>query len=100
MPSERISFLEDPQIIHFNLSAKPWLNESVPYDDVFWKYARRSGYYATIRRRQMAFLEDSEAVERYKKGIDGLIKMAVELTAAPVSFKSLISSRKELRLCS
>ena len=100
MPSERISFLEDPQIIHFNLSAKPWLNESVPYDDVFWKYARRSGYYATIRRRQMAFLEDSEAVERYKGGIDGLIKMAVELTAAPVSFKSLISSRKELRLCS
>jgi lipopolysaccharide biosynthesis glycosyltransferase len=100
MPSERISFLENPQIIHFNLNAKPWLNESVPYDDVFWKYARRSGYFATIRRRQKAFLEDTEAVERYRRGIDGLIKMAVELTSAPVSFKSLISSRKELRLCS
>lgn len=100
MPSERISFLEDPQIIHFNLDAKPWLNESVPYDDVFWKYARRSGYYAQIRRIQSAFLKDTEAVERYHKGIEGLVKMAVELTSAPVSFRSIISSRQELRLCS
>lgn len=100
MPSDRISFLEAPQIIHFNLDAKPWLNESVPYDDVFWKYARRSGYYSVIRRRQQAFLNDSEAVEKYHSGIDGLIKMAVELTASPVSFKSIISTRKELRLCS
>ena len=100
MPSEKISFLENPQIIHFNLSAKPWLNEWVPYEDVFWKYARRSGYYAVIRRRQQAFLEDTAAVERYKGGIDGLIKMAAELTQAPVSFRSIISSRQELRLCS
>ena len=100
MPSDRISFLDAPQIIHFNLDAKPWLNESVPYDDVFWKYARRSGYYSVIRRRQQAFLNDSEAVEKYHSGIEGLIKMAVELTASPVSFKSIISTRKELRLCS
>jgi len=99
MPSERISFLEDPQIIHFNLDAKPWLNESVPYEDVFWKYARRSGYYAQIRRRQAAFLKDTEAVERYHSGIEGLVKMAVELTGAPVSFRSIISTRQELRLC-
>jgi lipopolysaccharide biosynthesis glycosyltransferase len=100
MPSERISFLENPQIIHYNLNAKPWLNESVPYDDVFWKYARHSGYYATILRRQIAFLNDTAAVERYHSGIEGLIKMAAELTSAPLSFRSLISSRKELRLCS
>jgi len=100
MPSDRISFLDAPQIIHFNLDAKPWLNESVPYDDVFWKYARRSGYYSVIRRRQQAFLNDSEAVEKYHSGIEGLIKMAVELTASPVSFQSIISTRKELRLCS
>ncbi|MBR1570459.1 MAG: glycosyltransferase family 8 protein [Bacteroidales bacterium] len=99
MPSERISFLEAPQIIHFNLDAKPWLNESVPYDEVFWKYARRSGYYATIRRRQAAFLKNTEAVERYHKGIEGLVKMAVELSSAPVSFRSIISNRQELRLC-
>ncbi len=100
MPSDKISFLENPQIIHFNLAAKPWLNEWVPYEDIFWKYARRSGYYATIRRRQQAFLEDSEAVARYKGGVDGLIKLAVELTSAPVSFRTLIARGQELRLCS
>ena len=39
MPSECLSVMDNPQIIHFNLASKPWLNEQVPYDQVFWKYA-------------------------------------------------------------
>lgn len=32
MPSECLSSMDNPQIIHFNLASKPWLNEQVPYD--------------------------------------------------------------------
>lgn len=99
MPNERIRSFDNPQIIHFNLGAKPWLNESVPYDDVFWKYAAQSGFEAEIRARRTAFLQDPEAVARYQGGIDGLIRMAVELTTRRTSFRSIITTRKEFRLC-
>ncbi len=99
MPNERIRSFDNPQIIHFNLGAKPWLNESVPYDDVFWKYAAQSGFEAEIRARCTAFLQDPEAVARYQGGIDGLIRMAVELTTRRTSFRSIITTRKEFRLC-
>lgn len=100
MPSERISVFDNPQIIHFNLSSKPWLNESVPYSDLFWHYAKRSGFYATIRRRWRAFISDTSAMERYQSDIADLVRLADRLTRAKLSFKSLSASRKGLRLCS
>lgn len=50
MPSEGVSEFDDPQIIHFTSDFKPWLNEWVPFSDLFWHYARRSGFYARIGR--------------------------------------------------
>ena len=69
MPSERISILDNPQIIHFNLGAKPWLNESVPYDDIFWHYADAAGVGDEIRERRKEFLQDPSAMKRYQKRI-------------------------------
>ena len=100
MPSECVQHMDDPQIIHFNLASKPWLNESVPYDEIFWQYAATSGYEAEIRARQEAFLKDSQAVKNYKGAIKKLVRMAARLTNAPVSFNSLMQSRQALRLCS
>ena len=100
MPSECLRFMDNPQIIHFNLASKPWLNESVPYDNIFWKYAATSGYEAEIRARQKAFLQDASAMKNYKNAIKRLIRMAARLTKAPVSFRSLIQATPALRLCS
>ena len=100
MPSECLRFMDDPQIIHFNLASKPWLNESVPYEEVFWKYAATSGYEAEIRARRQAFLQDTQAVKNYKAAIRRLVRMAARLANAPVSFRSLIQGRQEFRLCS
>ena len=99
MPSECMRYMDNPQIVHFNLASKPWLNESVPYDDLFWKYAATSGYEAEIRARKTAFLRDPSAVKTYKGAIGRLVRMAARLTKAPVSFRSLIQGRQELRLC-
>ena len=100
MPSDCLRFMDDPQIIHFNLASKPWLSESVPYEEVFWKYAATSGYEADIRARRSAFLQDTEAVKNYKGAIKKLIRMAARLTKSPVSFRSLVQERQVLRLCS
>lgn len=100
MPSECLSVMDNPQIIHFNLASKPWLNEQVPYDQVFWKYAAGTGYEAEIKARRRAFLQDSAAVKQYKGEVRRLIRMAARLTRSERSFRSLIESRQELRLCS
>lgn len=100
MPSECMRFMDDPQIIHFNLSSKPWLNESVPYDSIFWKYAAMAGYEAEIRTRRRTFLQDSKAVKAYKGAIGRLIRMAARLTRSELSFRSIIGQGMELRLCS
>lgn len=100
MPSECLSVMDNPQIIHFNLASKPWLNEQVPYDQVFWKYAAGTGYEAEIKARRRAFLQDSAAVKQYKGAVRRLIRMAARLTRSERSFRSLIESRQELRLCS
>ena len=100
MPSERFRSFEHPRIIHFNLDSKPWLNESVPYDDLFWQYAAASGYEKEIRRRRTAFLQSAEAKTKYNDGIRELIGLAARLCSAPVSFRTLMTSRKAARLCS
>lgn len=100
MPSDHIRSLDNPQIIHFNLDSKPWLNESVPYDELFWHYAATSGYEADIRARRTAFLQRPSAVRAYRKAIEDLVGMAAELSQAPVSFRSVVEQGRELRLCS
>lgn len=100
MPSECMGLMDDPQIVHFNLGSKPWLNESVPYDEFFWKYAALSGYDKEIRSRRRAFLQDTNAMKNYKAAIKKLIHMAARLADAPVSFRTLMTGHQTLRLCS
>lgn len=99
MPSECLSVMDDPQIVHFNLASKPWLNESVPFDDLFWHYAALSGYEAEIRARRNRFLQDSAAVKKYKGALRTLIMRAARLCHSERSFRSIIETRQELRLC-
>ena len=99
MPSECAPRIDCPQIIHFNLATKPWMNESVQYGEVFWEYAVTSGYEAEIRARRQAFLSNPSARGQYEEGIAGLVRLATELTEARNSFRSIIDTRREFRLC-
>ena len=100
MPSECLCALDSPHIIHFNLASKPWLNEQVPYGDVFWHYAEGTGYEEEIRARRQAFLQDSAAVKQYKSAIGRLIRMACRLARSEHSFRSVMETRQALRPCS
>ena len=101
MPSERISNFDNPQIIHFNLASKPWLNESVPYSELFWHYARRSGFYKIIRSKWRDYMRNTAAMQKYSSDIEALICMAAELSESKVSFRSLAAqAQQSVRLCS
>lgn len=100
MPSDAMPKIVAPQIIHFNLDTKPWLNEWSMYHDVFWEYALCCGYEKEIIQRRDAFLKDPLQREKYENAIAGLIKLAAKLSEKKTSFNSIISSRKEFRLCS
>lgn len=100
MPTQNVFCFEDPRIIHFNHDTKPWMNECVPYGDLFWMYAASSGYEDEIRRRRNTFLQDAEAKKQYRKGIRDLIGTAARLCHERVSFRSLMQSGNTARLCS
>lgn len=100
MPSECLSALDAPQIIHFNLASKPWLNEQVPYGEVFWQYAAGSGYEEEIRARRQSFLQNPAAMKQYKSAIGRLIRMACRLTRSVHSFRAVLENRQALRICS
>lgn len=49
------AFCEDPKLIHFNLDCKPWWRDDVPFSDIFWDYAQRSGYLPEILEIRAGF---------------------------------------------
>ena len=49
MPLNKTVKSTSAKLIHFNLDCKPWQKDGVLYSDIFWKFARRSPYYANIK---------------------------------------------------
>lgn len=39
---------DDPWILHFCGSRKPWVNPTYPLSEIFWKYARQSPFYEEL----------------------------------------------------
>ncbi len=37
------------KLVHFNLSNKPWHLDNVPFQDYFWKYAKKTEFYEEIK---------------------------------------------------
>lgn len=51
----------EPKLIHYNLDCKPWWRDDVPYGDVFWDYARRSGYFNQVKAIRSGFTREKIA---------------------------------------
>lgn len=49
-----------PVVIHYTTADKPWKNPDCPMGKEFWKYARRSPYFAELRRDTMSLLREKE----------------------------------------
>ena len=69
--------ITEPKIVHFiGAYWKPWINPSVRYSDVWWRYARGSKYYEIIIKRMSNpsdFLPITGAKEDFNKNIVDII---------------------------
>ena len=48
------------KIIHYNLGAKPWYFDDVPYQEYFWKYAEETEFYDKIREFRKNYKEEDK----------------------------------------
>lgn len=47
------SALQSPVVIHYTTAEKPWRSKLYPYYDKWWKAARETPFYETIRAARM-----------------------------------------------
>ena len=59
---------KQPKIIHYNLGAKPWYFDDVPYQEYFWNAAEKTEFYNEIRNYKNEYTEEDKAniCEKYK----------------------------------
>lgn len=61
MPFEETGFDDvDLQIIHYNLSWKPWHYENILYEEFFWQYASQTEYFDFIKNELFSFTEEKK----------------------------------------
>ncbi len=69
---------KEPKIVHYNLTAKPWHYENLPFETYFWTVAKRTEFYEKILAVRDAYGEKEKSKDRLCE--EGLIKMCVEET--------------------
>lgn len=62
------------KIIHYNLGAKPWYFDNVPYQEYFWEYAKKTEFYNQIKEFRKNYTEEDK--ERDDANSSKLIELA------------------------
>jgi len=62
------------KIIHYNLGAKPWYFDDVPYQEYFWEYALKTEFYDKIKEFRKNYTEEDK--ERDDANSSKLIELA------------------------
>jgi len=66
--------LEKINLIHYNLSYKPWHADNILYEDIFWNYAKKTSYFNKILEIKNNY--SIEDIEKCNKQTVNLIKLA------------------------
>lgn len=64
---------DSPRLIHYNLDSKPWQRDDVPFGELFWDYAQRSGFLPELQEIRRNF--SPERVEIAAQQTRGVIAM-------------------------
>ncbi len=96
MPVEGKDPFPEPQLIHYNLFAKPWLYDHVPYDEYFWPYAKTSGYLDEILKNKRAYSDEQRASDA--DCMRRLAQRGSQIADAPLNFRTVFNSGSEARL--
>lgn len=96
MPDENHADQGTPKLIHYNLFSKPWRYDGIQYGDVFWRYARDSGYYDELleaKRNCSQAQRDADA-----RCMRDMAARGLEIIESGIPFSSAFCTGKEKRL--
>lgn len=96
MPIEGKQPMRNPQLIHYNLFAKPWCYDDIAYEEYFWRYAPDSGYADEIAAFKRGYSQEQK--EKDTESLKRLIGRAAEIAAADFNFRTVFEGGKERRL--
>ncbi len=77
-------------LVHYNLSFKPWHYDNILYQEYFWDYAKNTEYYDSIKKMLENYSDEDKL--RDKEQGEGLIKLALKEASCvgddlPTSYK-------------
>ncbi len=96
MPNDQKPPLQNPCLIHYNLFSKPWCYDGVQYEDVFWNYAKESGYMEEIRAYKAAYTDEQKKADG--ECLARLVRRGIEIPENEITFKKLHEKGVRIRL--
>lgn len=87
---------KNPKLIHYNLFAKPWCYDDIPYEDYFWRYANETDFIDEIREYKACYSEEQKRSDA--ACMQTLLNHGAELAQADFNFKSIFNEGIEARL--
>lgn len=96
MPNDSRPKISDTGIIHYNLFSKPWCYDNVQYSEIFWEYAKDSGYIEEITAYKENYTAEKQQSD--KDCLDLLIKRGLEIPENDVTFRKLNENGVKIRL--
>ena len=60
---------ENIKIVHYNFAYKPWHFEDVPYNEYFWKYAKKTEFYNDILKEKDSYTEEDRFKDRENENV-------------------------------
>lgn len=65
---------ENVKIVHYNMMRKPWHYEDVAYSNVFWKYAKKTDYYDSLKEELNTYSEEQKNADT--QGVYNLVNLS------------------------
>lgn len=96
MPNDAKPPLSKTNLIHYNLFSKPWCYDGVQYADVFWLYARDSGFLEEITAYKAAYCEEKKKADT--QCLELLVRRGTEIPENEITFKKLHEKGAKIRL--
>ena len=95
MPNKGGEYVDRPKLVHFNLFDKPWHYKDIPYEEYFWHYALRSGFYPELVRQQADYTEEQKREDREK--LDELLERAGKISCTGVRFADILGKSHNVK---
>jgi len=96
MPTQGTEPIEKPKLIHYNLFAKPWCYDHVQYEEYFWEYAKKSGYFSEILSFKAQYSEENRKSDN--EHLELMLSRGEAIADAEMNFRIVFNEGKEKRL--